>query len=266
MTVYEFLETTTIAGMRQSVDFTRTMELLKRSSYIEILFLNRTNSDWTQQSPTINLIVLSLIQNDLYLCSDYTDYQKFIIIVCCSLQECANTYLITITERYIKEKRIEELRFLSFILYVLSDYIHLSPLVSLIDKSLFRFRMDAYKKKQQDTLYSLNKNIKSMHQYNFIDLIFKYNNETKTVKELASLCGYSLSSFKTQFKNYFQISPYQWKLQQKKEQILGLIKHSTFSLLEISELCKFSAYSNFSTFCRTHLNDTPRNLMIRLRN
>lgn len=35
MTVYEFLETTTITDMRQSVDFIRTMELLKYSSYME---------------------------------------------------------------------------------------------------------------------------------------------------------------------------------------------------------------------------------------
>lgn len=266
MTICDFLRRNIPCDIQASSDFAQIMYSLSHFSYIELVLRKEKYNEPILHTTYNELIISTLIQNEIYLCFDFSDFQNYLILICHSSREESIQYLVKLVERYVNEKRIEELRFLSFVLYILSDFTYLYPVVKQIDKLLYNLRINAYMKIWKDELYTLSSNVKTLHQYNFIDLVFKYNNEAKTVKDLASLCGYSLTTFKSLFKNCFQISPYQWKMQQRKERIMCLIQYSTFSLFEISELCKFTAYSNFCSFCRTHLNDTPKKLLERFRN
>ena len=221
------------------------------------------------ENTIIDDMVFALIQNNVYLCSNYNDYQQYLLIVCLSPEEKAISYLISITQQYIEEKRIEELKTLSFILYMLSDFVRLSPIVCLIDKYLYQQRIIAHQNilnekihREMDILIKLSE---PLHQYSFIDSVFKHHSEAKDVKELATLCGHSYSTFKRLFSEHFHTSPYKWMLKQRKEQVMYLIQFSKFLPFEIADRCYFSSASNFNSFCKKYLGDTPGNLISRFR-
>lgn len=269
MTVRDFLYGNLPHDTLHSDIFIRTVEALEYSNYLELLVQNSGLMSLMAENSVVNDMVSALIQNKIYLCSDYDDYQSYLLTVCLSIEEKAVSYLISITRQYIEEKRIEELRTLSFILYMLSDFVRLSPIVCLIDKYLYQQRIMSHQNilnekihREMDVLIKL---AESLHQYSFIDSVFKYHKEAKDVKELAALCGYSYSTFKRLFNEHFHTSPYKWMLKQHKEQVMYLIQFSPFLPFEIADRCSFSSAGNFNTFCKKHLGDTPGNLIARFR-
>jgi AraC-like DNA-binding protein len=269
MTVRDFLYGILPQEILHSDIFIQMIELLEHSNYLELLVRDDKLMPLTTENPIINDIVSVLIKNKIYLCSDYVDYQQYLLIICLSSKEKAVSFLISITQQYIKEKRIEELKTLSFILYMLSDFVRLSPLVCLIDKYFYKRRIvthqniwDVKIKKEMDILIKL---AEPLHQYSFIDSVFKHHSEAKNVKELATLCGHSYSTFKRLFCEHFHTSPYKWMLKQRKEQVMYLIQFSKFLPFEIADRCNFSSASNFNSFCKKYLGDTPGNLITRFR-
>lgn len=242
---------------------------MEYSNYLELLVQNSGLMSLMAENSVVNDMVSALIQNKIYLCSDYDDYQQYLLTACLSIEEKAVSYLISITRQYIEEKRVEELKTLSFILYMLSDFVRLSPIVCLIDKYLYQQRIMVHQNilnekihREMDVLIKL---AEPLHQYSFIDSVFKHHKEAKDVKELAALCGYSYSTFKRLFNEHFHTSPYKWMLKQRKEQVMYLIQFSPFLPFEIADRCSFSSAGNFNTFCKKHLGDTPGNLIARFR-
>ena len=269
MTVRDFLYGNLPQEILHSGVFIRTIELLEHSNYLGLLVQDSELMSLIAENAVANDMVSALIRNNIYLCSDYTDYQQYLLLTCLSSEEKAVSYLIYITQQYIEEKRIEELKTLSFILYMLSDFVRLSPIVCLIDKCLYQQRIIAHQNILNEKIHRemdiLIKLAEPLHQYIFIDSVFKYHSEAKDVKELAALCGYSYSTFKRQFSTHFHISPYKWMLKQRKEQVMYLIQFSPFLSYEIADRCNFSSTGNFNTFCKKHLGDTPGNLITRFR-
>lgn len=269
MTVRDFLYGNLPQEILHSDIFIRTVELLEHSNYLGLLMQNNDLMSLITENTIINDMVFALIQNNVYLCSNYNDYQQYLLIVCLSPEGKAISYLFSITQQYIEEKRIEELKTLSFILYMLSDFVRLSPIVCLIDKYLYQQRIIAHQNilnekihREMDILIKLSE---PLHQYSFIDSVFKHHNKAKDVKELAALCGYSYSTFKRLFSVHFHTSPYKWMLKQRKEQVMYLIQFSKFLPFEIADRCYFSSASNFNSFCKKYLGDTPGNLISRFR-
>lgn len=269
MTVRDFLYGNLPHEILHSDIFIRTVETLEHSNYLELLVQDSELMSLMAESTVFNDIVSVFIQNRIYLCSDYEDYQKYLLIVCLSIEEKAVPYLISVAQQYIEEKRIEELRTLSFILYMLSDFVRLSPIVCLIDKYLYQQRIMSHQNILNEKIHRemdiLIKLADPLHQYSFIDSVFKHHKEAKDVKELAALCGYSYSTFKRLFNAHFHTSPYKWMLKQRKEQVMYLIQFSPFLPFEIADRCDFSSAGNFNTFCKKYLGDTPGNLIARFR-
>lgn len=269
MTVRDFLYGILPQEILHSDIFIQMIELLEHSNYLELLVRDDKLMPLTTENPIINDIASVLIQNKIYLCSDYADYQQYLLITCLSSEEKTVLFLISIAQQYIEEKRIEELKTLSFILYMLSDFVRLSPIVCLIDKYLYQQRIIAHQNILNEKVHKeidiLIKLAEPLHQYSFIDSVFKHHSEAKDVKELAALCGYSYSTFKRLFSEHFHTSPYKWMLKQRKEQVMYLIQFSKFLPFEIADRCNFSSASYFNSFCKKYLGDTPGNLITRFR-
>lgn len=77
-----------------------------------------------------------------------------------------------------------------------------------------------------------------------------------TVKDLAELSGYSLSSLKVQFKPFFGMTPYTWLLEKKLDMLkLSLADESKPLKLIVDEL-GFSDQSHLNNFCKRYLGGT----------
>ena len=87
-------------------------------------------------------------------------------------------------------------------------------------------------------------------------VLANYMNVT-SVKELAQICNYSLSTFNRVFKKNFKENPYIWLQNQKVKYITGKLSDKNIPLGQIIDEFRFSSPSHFTLFCKKHLNLTP---------
>lgn len=82
--------------------------------------------------------------------------------------------------------------------------------------------------------------------------------KAKTVKELAELCGYSLTPFNKLFNAHFQhSSPYKWMLQQNAPLIKARLWDKTVPIKTIATEFGFSDQPHLSRYCKRYFNATP---------
>lgn len=82
--------------------------------------------------------------------------------------------------------------------------------------------------------------------------------KAKTVKELAALCGYSVSTFNKLFKEHFQYSaPYKWMLQQNVPLIKVRLLDKTIPIKTIVTEFGFIDQSHLNRYCKRYFNATP---------
>ena len=82
--------------------------------------------------------------------------------------------------------------------------------------------------------------------------------KAKTVKELAKLCGYSLTPFNKLFIEHFQhSSPYQWMLQQYAPLVKARLLDKTVPIKTIATEFGFSDQPHLSRYCKRYFNATP---------
>lgn len=81
--------------------------------------------------------------------------------------------------------------------------------------------------------------------------------KAKTVKELASLCGYSLTSFNKLFLEHFQnSSPYKWMLQQNAPLIKARLLDKTVPIKTIAAEFGFTDQSHLNRYCKRYFSAT----------
>ncbi|CDN31946.1 Transcriptional regulator, AraC family [Mucinivorans hirudinis] len=89
--------------------------------------------------------------------------------------------------------------------------------------------------------------------------------KAKTVKELARLCGYSLTPFNKLFLEHFQhSSPYKWMLQQNAPLIKARLLDKTVPIKAIAAEFGFTDQTHLNRYCKRYFNTTA--LQIRNRN
>ena len=94
----------------------------------------------------------------------------------------------------------------------------------------------------------------------FREKVIQYYLKAYNAKELASLCGYGLSTFQRLFYKEFGKTVYRWMLEQKASHILYMLQHSDISFKEIIHEYNFSSHAHFCRFCLNYLKNTPTNL------
>jgi len=84
--------------------------------------------------------------------------------------------------------------------------------------------------------------------------------KVKNVEEFAHLGGYTTTTFRRLFRNFYGIPVYEWILEKKREGILEDLQHSKLRITEICNRYGFDSLSHLAHFCKDSFGDTPRAL------
>lgn len=173
-----------------------------------------------------------------------------------SLQK-VNMYIKKIKYKFNAVEINEPLdHFLSSLLcYLKNDiyclHMHRAKTVELFIIFKFFYPLDL----QMMTFYNLfNRNM------SFMSLVIKNRQKAKNVEELAHLCGYSISSFKTKFRAQFRDTPYAWMQKQTALEIHKKLCDTNYPLKKIVSTFGFTDYGHLSRYCKKYFGSTPSEL------
>lgn len=89
----------------------------------------------------------------------------------------------------------------------------------------------------------------------------------KTVSELAKKCGFSsVKTFTRHFKKIFKMTPYQWILDKKMDEINALLINSDITITEISKLYNFNSISHLGNLYSKRFGCPPSKTRMMKRN
>lgn len=88
--------------------------------------------------------------------------------------------------------------------------------------------------------------------------INEYFSTDINLDELAQTSGYSSEHFRFLFKNYTGLSPKAYILEKRLEYAKELLNNTTYSLNDLSGICGFNDYAQFSTFFKKRTNISPK--------
>jgi len=84
----------------------------------------------------------------------------------------------------------------------------------------------------------------------FVELVLHHYKNTRTLDELAVKCGFnSTKTFTRHFKQNFNMTPKQWMLSIKKNEMINYLKNTRYALKQIASELGFSNVSHLSDFC-----------------
>lgn len=87
-------------------------------------------------------------------------------------------------------------------------------------------------------------------ELNFVELVLKNYRNSKTVEDLSVRCNYrSTKTFTRHFQKNFDMSPKQWMMEMKKNEVLHYLKNTNYSLTKIAALLGFANVSHLWNFC-----------------
>jgi len=143
--------------------------------------------------------------------------------------------------------------FISSMVFYLNEGIFCKHFHEIKQKELFYILRYFYTKKEIAGLFApiISKNL------DFRNTVLANYLNANSVKELAQICNYSLSSFNRIFKENFKENPYIWLQNQKIKYIAGRLSDKNIPLCQIIDEFRFSSPAHFTIFCKKHLNLTP---------
>lgn len=100
----------------------------------------------------------------------------------------------------------------------------------------------------------------------FRNMVLNNYKKCKTVKELASVCGISISSFKRQFAAEFGETPTGWMQKQLVREIKYKLSITDLPLGSIVYELNFSSLAHFSRFCKRCLGCSPKEWREQMKN
>ena len=100
----------------------------------------------------------------------------------------------------------------------------------------------------------------------FRNMVLNNYKKCKTVKELASVCGISISSFKRQFAAEFGETPAGWMQKQLVREIKYKLSITDLPLGSIVYELNFSSLAHFSRFCKRCLGCSPKEWREQMKN
>jgi len=144
-------------------------------------------------------------------------------------------------------------KFFSTMIFYLNEGAYCKHFHEIKQKELFYLLRYFYTKKEIAGLFApmISKNL------DFKNIVLANYLHVSSIKELAQICNYSLSSFNRTFKKNFQDNPYIWLQNQKVKYIIGRLSDKNIPFGQIIDEFRFSSPSHFTIFCKKHLNLTP---------
>ena len=132
--------------------------------------------------------------------------------------------------------------------------LHLEPLIKKKFEELILLLLDTEYKNKIIRYFSLiYSRSKPSVEYIVNENIFK----PVTIDELAKLSMRSLSVFKKEFTDQFQVSPKKWILEQRLQKAHFLLSSTQKTVTEIGYECGFESTSHFIKVYKTRYNKTP---------
>ncbi|MBY2902143.1 MULTISPECIES: AraC family transcriptional regulator [Bacteroides] len=95
------------------------------------------------------------------------------------------------------------------------------------------------------------------NDYEFKKVVLNNYRNARTVKELARLCGSSLSSFKRKFLREFKEPASEWLQKQINRMIKHKLADEDIPIGDIADDLHFSSQSQFCRYCKRHFGYTP---------
>ena len=92
------------------------------------------------------------------------------------------------------------------------------------------------------------------------NLVLTHYRKAEYTDKLAEMCGYGLHNFRKVFKKEFGMSPYQWLMMKRAENIKYKLSQTYIPFADIIDEFNFSSAAHFSNFCKRFLGDTPSNV------
>ena len=93
----------------------------------------------------------------------------------------------------------------------------------------------------------------------FTKRVLKHYPSVKTVPELAEKCKYTcVKTFTRHFKKCFGVTPYQWMLERKMEEIQSLVLSTDLTITKISKIYDFKTVSHLVKAYTKRYNITPQ--------
>jgi AraC-like DNA-binding protein len=144
-------------------------------------------------------------------------------------------------------------KFLSNLVFYINEGVACKHFHEIKQKELFYVLRYFYTKNEVAGLFApiISKNL------DFKNIVLANYINASSVKELAHICNYSLSSFNRIFKKNFNENPYPWLQNHKIKYITGRLSDKNIPLGQIIDEFRFSSPSHFTVFCKKHLNLTP---------
>ena len=144
-------------------------------------------------------------------------------------------------------------KFLSTMIFYMDEGVFCKHFHEIKQKELFYILRYFYTKKEVAGLLApiISKDL------DFRNIVLANYVKANSVKELAQICHYSLSSFNRIFKLNFKENPYIWLQNQKIKYIMGRLSDKNVPLSQIIDEFRFSSPGHFTIFCKKHLNLTP---------
>ena len=93
------------------------------------------------------------------------------------------------------------------------------------------------------------------------ELVMMHFKNAETLPDLARMCGYSCTkTFTRHFIKHFSETPKQWILRMRQEEMILMLKETTYSYERISSILKFKNLSHFNNFCKKRTGFTPKEI------
>ena len=144
-------------------------------------------------------------------------------------------------------------KLLSTVIFYMNEGVYCKHFHEIKQKELFYTIRYFYTKREIAGLFApiISKDL------DFKNIVLAHYLNVSSVKELANICNFSLSSFNRVFKKNFNENPYTWLKDQKIKHITGRLSDKNIPLAQIIDEFRFSSPSHFTIFCKKHLDLTP---------
>lgn len=202
-------------------------------------------------SPEKSSIVVALFENTIQSCEKMALAQLYSCVDVCGINNI-----------YTLEIKYSLRLFLELLVIYLEDGANCVHFHEIKLKELFWILRFYYTKKEQATFFHALLG----HNYEFKRLVLENYRKTRTIKELAGICGFSLSSFKRHFIKEFGEPAGQWLQKQTNSIIKFQLADGDKSIGEIADELNFSSLPQFCRYCKKICGYSPgewRNLLKR---
>jgi len=92
----------------------------------------------------------------------------------------------------------------------------------------------------------------------FVERVLRHHKDSVSIDDLSARCGYKCTkTFTRHFKQKFNVTPKQWLLLIKKNEVIHYLQHTYIPFSKIASITGFNGVSHLCSFCRKKIGSSP---------